>query len=458
MGFTEVILFPLYVFIFHLIFSARRKRMNDPILRKYHKHGFWIKVFSSIAFSFFFIYITRGDTTTLYFPEGYHLFKLILKDPVGNIHLLFTPGSSYDENLLQDPDNMGYFKLESNFLISRLVAVLCFFTFGKYLLINLFFSMISYSGVWRLYKFFYEHFPYMHKKLAIAIIYLPTVVFWSSGILKDPLCMGMLGWMTYSLYCVFEKKESIIKNIIIAILAAYILYIIKVYIIISYLPFYALYLVLSNIKRVKNKIAKIALGFILICFGVIGLFALADKLKEELGFFAVDKIAESVKTQQTNFINMADLAESSFSLGVEYDGSISSLLKMTPAAIGATFFRPYLWESKKISTLLSSLESLALMLLTVYVFFKAGPLKFFTIIFNNSMIFFCFFYSVLFALFVGATTLNFGTLVRYKIPCLSFYIISILLIWEVALAAKKKKKAEKEALENTNNLLIKSIS
>ena len=106
---------------------------------------------------------------------------------------------------------------------------------------------------------------------------------------------------------------------------------------------------------------------------------------------------------------------------------------------------------------MSSLESLALMLLTAYVFLKAGPLKFFTIIFSNSMIFFCFFYSVLFALFVGATTLNFGTLVRYKIPCLPFYIVAILLIWEVALAAKKKKKAEKEALDNTNNLLIKSI-
>ena len=104
---------------------------------------------------------------------------------------------------------------------------------------------------------------------------------------------------------------------------------------------------LSNIKTVKNKIAKVALGFLIVGLGVVGIFALADKLKEELGYFAVDKIAESVKTQQTNFINMADQAESSFSLGVEYDGSVSSLLKLAPAAIAATFFRPYLWESKK---------------------------------------------------------------------------------------------------------------
>jgi hypothetical protein len=115
---------------------------------------------------------------------------------------------------------------------------------------------------------------------------------------------------------------------------------------------------------------------------------------------------------------------------VEYDGSLNSLLKMSPAAIVATFFRPFLWESKKISTLLSSLESLALMILTFYTLIKAGPVKFFGAIFTNSMIFFCFFYSVLFALFIGATTLNFGTLVRYKIPSLPFYIIAIFLILE----------------------------
>ncbi len=437
MSFTDIILFPFYVLIFHLIFSVRRRRINDPILKRYHKQGFWIKVFSSIAFTIFFVYLTSGDSTSLYFPEGQHLYEIILKSPAKNIHLLFEPGSNYDENFLKDPNNSGYFRLESNFFVSRLVAILSFFTFGKYLLINLCFSMISYSGVWRLYKFFYEHYPHLHKKLAIAIIYLPTFVFWSSGILKDPICTGMLGWMTYSLYCFFEKKQSIIKNIVIAFLAGYILYIVKLYILISYLPFYALYLMLSNVKLLKNTFGKIAAGVIVICFSIFGFFALADKLTEELGNFALDKLAESVKTQQTNFINMSDQAESSFSLGVEYDGSVTSLLKIGPAAIAATFFRPYLWESKKISTLLSSLESLALILFTLYVFFKAGPLKFFTTLFTNSMVFFCFFYSIIFAIFVGATTLNFGTLVRYKVPCLPFYIIALFLIWEAAVIAKK---------------------
>jgi hypothetical protein len=442
MGFIDFILFPLYVFIFYLFFSARRKNIDNPFLKKYHKHGFWIRVFSSVAFSIFFVYLTPGDSTSLYFPEGCHLSQLILKDPVNNIHLLFTPGVNYDENLLNDANNIGYLKSESNFLVVRLVAVLSFLTFGKYLIINLCFSMIAYSGVWRLYKFFYAHYPHLHKKLAIAIIYLPTLIFWSSGVLKDPICICMLGWLTYSLYYLLKKKQSLVKNIIIVIVSTYILYIVKMYIIICYLPFYFLYLILINIKLLKNKISKFLFILALCSLIIFGLFALSENeaFKELLGSFAIDKITESVKTQQSNFINMADGAESSFSLGIEYDGSFSSFLKMTPAAIVATFFRPFLWESKKISTLLSSVESLALMLLTLYVFLRAGPLKFFKTIFTNPMVFFCFFYSIVFAIFVGATTLNFGTLVRYKIPCMPFYIIAIFLILE----SIPKKKSEME--------------
>ena len=54
---------------------------------------------------------------------------------------------------------------------------------------------------------------------------------------------------------------------------------------------------------------------------------------------------------------------------------------------------------------------------------------------------YCFVFSVVFALFVGASTLNFGTLVRYKIPCLPFYLIALFLIEE-----KVKQKAESKII------------
>jgi hypothetical protein len=50
---------------------------------------------------------------------------------------------------------------------------------------------------------------------------------------------------------------------------------------------------------------------------------------------------------------------------------------------------------------------------------------------------YCFFYSLIFALFVGATTLNFGTLVRYEIPGIPFYLIALFFILDFNKKIKK---------------------
>ena len=437
MGLVDLILFPFYVLFFSLVFSARRKRIEDPVLKKYQLYGFWIKVFSTIAFILYSV-LFKGDSMSLYYPEGINIAKLIIKD-FSNIKLLFIPGKEFDENLLADSFNRGYFSSESNYLIIRLVTVFSFITFSSYSCITLIFSMISFSGVWRLYKFFYEQYPHLHKKLAFAIIYLPTFVFWSSGILKDPICTGMMGWLSYGLYNLLIKKRGLIKNSLIVTVSAIILGTIKLYILISYLPFLLLFIVLHYVLVAKHFVTKALISVAIFFIGIIGIYILTDKLKEEMGSLALDKLTESVKTTQDNFLNISDQAESSFSLGVTFDGSTGSLVKIAPAAITATLFRPYLWESKKISTLLSSMESLVLMLFTIYVFFKAGPFRFVGGIIKDPMILYCFCFSILFALFVGATTLNFGTLVRYKIPCMPFYIIALILIAERI----KHKKTER---------------
>jgi len=445
MALTDFILFPVYVLLFHLFFSRQRKKIEDPLLKKYHQQGFWIKVIGTIAFTVFHGLISPGnDSVDLYYTEGINIARMIKAD-FSNIRMLFIAGKDFDQTLLANPFNGGYFRGESNYFVTRLVAIFSFVSFNNYAVINLMFSMVSFSGIWKLYKFFYEHYPELHKKLAIAILYLPTFVFWSSGILKDPLCTGLLGWMTYAIYNVLHKKERIVKNTVIAFVSAYVLGIVKSYILVSYLPFFILYFILSNFNRIKRTFFKVVTFIALISLGAIGFFAVSEKLQQELGGLALDKLAESVKMQQTNFIMMADLAESSFSLGVDFDGTNSSLIKMAPKAVVATFYRPYLWESKKISTLLSSVESLVLMLFTLYVFLRAGPIVFVTAIIKDPMVLFCFFFSIVFALFVGATTLNFGTLVRYKIPCMPFYVIAMVLILEISKKRKAALEIEKAA-------------
>lgn len=426
MTILDFIAFILYTFLFNLIFSRARRKITNPHLKRYHRNLFWIKVFSSFVYALFVLYISRGDSTTLYFPEGYNFFRLILHDP-SNINLLFNSSKSFDESLLSSTAALGYLKIGSNYFVVCITAAICFLTFGKYMAVTLVFSMLSFTGIWKLYLFFYKQYPMMHKQIAIAVLYLPTFIFWSSGILKDTLCITALGWLTYALYSFFYSKRNIL-NIVIAFISCYVLYYVKVYILVAYLPIFCLFLILKNVTLIKSTFLKAVMVLSFLALSIFAFINMSDEFENALGGFAAQGINQSISTYQVNYNAQADGEGSYFSLGVEYDGSLSSLAKMAPAAIAATFFRPFLWESRKISTLLSSLESMALMFFTIYVLIKAGIKKFFLTIIQEPIVLYCFLFAIIFGLFVGATTLNFGTLVRYKIPAMPFYVMALFFI------------------------------
>jgi hypothetical protein len=91
---------------------------------------------------------------------------------------------------------------------------------------------------------------------------------------------------------------------------------------------------------------------------------------------------------------------------------------------------------------MAAVESLVLMFFTLFILFKSGLFRLIKWTLSDPLIMYCFLFAVVFGLFVGASTLNFGTLVRYKIPCLPFYAISLFLIYE-----KVKERALRKALE-----------
>lgn len=427
MDFLDFIIFFIWVFIFHVFFSYRRKRYKRPVLKKYHRRGFWIKVMASLAYSMFVLYLSPGDTTLLYYPEGVNIYRLILDDP-SYFSILVQPAASFDQALLTDISNSGYFDHESNFMVARFVAIFSFFTMGKFLAINLFFAMFAFTGAWRLYRFFFEQYEYLHKPFAIAIVYLPTFVFWSSGILKDSLCIAALGWITYSMHSIFYTKNNIFRNLLLLLFFIWLLAMVKVYILLSYLPFFILFLLLKNLKLIRSRFARAALVLFFIAMSIVGFLSMSENIEDALGKFAGEGLTKSIQNYQEIYSHQIKSQDSNFSLGVEFDGTPQSLLKMAPAAIVATFYRPFLWESKKLSTLLSSVESLLLMMFTLYVMFKVGFIRFLATIFRSPIVLYCFLFALIFGLFVGSTTLNFGSLVRYKIPAMPFYVISLYLI------------------------------
>jgi hypothetical protein len=94
-----------------------------------------------------------------------------------------------------------------------------------------------------------------------------------------------------------------------------------------------------------------------------------------------------------------------------------------------TLFRPYLWETKKALQFVSAIEAAAFFLLTLKVLLSVGLFRAWRAIMDDPTIQFCVIFTLIFAFAVGVSSYNFGTLSRYKIPCLPFYALSLVLIY-----------------------------
>lgn len=437
LGIYDFLLFPFYLFIIYRIFKYLSfKYENNQKLLFYLKYFFWIKIFIIIIYSLLAQYVIGGDSLGLFYVQGKHFADLILQDN-SKLNLLFTQGGSVVDEIGTDK---GYLLIESNYLVVKICTVLCFVTFSKYLLINLCIGFLAFLGSWQLFLFFYTQYPKLHKGLAFACMGIPTVVFWSSSISKDTVCMAAIGFLTMGLFDVIVTKRKIVRNSLIVFVTLFIIYQIKPYIILSYLPFFLYFLLLTKLNKTENYLIRniLKLFIPLIFVGII--FYIFINSKELFKQYSSESILDKVAGQQNAFNSQAEDAGSSFSLG-EFDGSLRGFFSMAPKALVATFFRPFIWESKKLITLLSSLESMALMFFTLFLFLKPrGFIIFFSSIFNDALIAYCIGFAIVFGIFVGISTFNFGSLVRYKIPCMPFFVCGLLIIYEKIKHYKINKK------------------
>ena len=198
---------------------------------------------------------------------------------------------------------------------------------------------------------------------------------------------------------------------------------------------------ISIVMGLTKNIKSLALKFVALPVFVIILvssyLALSSSIDEMLGAFAFEKLTESIQGQQLGYARLADDAGSNFEIG-EMEPTLGGVTKKMPVGITAALFRPFLWEVRKPIMLFTALESLFILWYTLQTIFRVGIFSFFKYIFSDTGIFFCVMFALLFSALVGLSTPNFGTLARYRIPVIPFYLFGMLLIQQRGLLRKKQ--------------------
>jgi hypothetical protein len=430
-GLTDVILIILYFIVIATIGYLFSRKIK-PEIRGYFRKALLLKLVCGLSFAWIYAYYYGGGDTQMYFNGASSFYKAFMSGSVG-----------FDA--LSDPD----FLLggsQTTIFTKQVTSIINLLSFNSFWSCTLLFAALSLIGIWLLFISFYRLFPALHKQLAIVTLFIPGVVFWSSGIMKDTLCVlfiGMIVWAVQNLF-LFSKKK--LFSFALLIFGFYMIINLKAYIALALLVSLALYALLAIRSKIKNVIFRImVIPFVAVIIFSVAFFFI-DGIGEYLKKFSLENIAETAQTYQ-NYHSRISVAGrgsenrtgSAYSLGDINFSSPASIVSKAPLAINVTYFRPYLWEVKNPVMLLSALESFLIMLFTLKVIFKTGIFRFIRHIFSDKEIIFCMAFAMMFGFAVGFTSYNFGSLVRYKAPCVPFYLIALVII--NSLPKKKKEVA-----------------
>ncbi|MGY2133400.1 hypothetical protein ACW9KT_14315 [Hymenobacter sp. HD11105] len=429
MELKDLFLTPLYLGIFYVIAYAVRSKYTNAFTKKYFIPALTLKFLGAIALGLIYQFYYGGGDTFNYF---YH--TTVIRDAFADsfssgLNLLTT--TSYDPSLTKYAARMFWYGADHGnnpeFFTARIAAAFGLLCFNTYSIIALFFAATSFAGMWAMYQTFLRIYPLAYKQLAIAVFFLPSVFFWGSGLMKDSLCLGALGWVFYGFYHGLIEKRNLILSAILGGLGAYFLIMMKVYILMSFLAPALFWVFNENNQRIRSALLRNILKPFFIIIGAAAGYLGASNLTEGDERFDVDNIGERTRITQNALYNRTKEEGSGYNIG-DIDGSVGSIIAVAPQAIIVSLYRPFLWEARNPVMLLSALEALWFAWLTLRILFRTGAMRSLKLISSTPVLSFCLIFTIIFGIGVGTNSGNFGTLVRYKIPLMPFYLAALYIL------------------------------
>lgn len=371
-------------------------------------------------------YYTGGDTYTYFTHGASHIFQAFQDSPLSGLRLIFLE-NDYQGGVYKYAREIWVYRDSSSFLVVRVAGLFSLFALGTYSGTAILFALFSFSGMWAMFVAFANRYPSQTKLLAVAVLFIPSVSFWGSGILKDSLTMGALGWATWGVLNLFFSKRNRLISFAIIVVSLLLIYLIKKYIVLCFLPAVFLMLFLRYLKSINRTVLRILVAPVMLITLISLGYLMLNEVSKEDPRYALDKLGQTAMTTALDIGYWTGKdAGSKYSLGTP-DASLLSMLLKSPLAINVTLFRPYLWEVRNPLMLFSAVESLVILVLTVSLLLASrwNNLK---VLFLKPDLVFCLFFALVFSFAVGISTYNFGTLSRYKIPALPYYVVVLVLM------------------------------
>ena len=361
-------------------------------------------------------YFEGGDTLNYFHDAG------VLSAPAaGNLFLYIKSlfASTLAEGL---PNGLNFINQPRALFFSKILSFFSFITHHNYWLISLYLSLLSFWGMWYLSNQLAKIFPGTRHAAALAFLFFPSVIFWSSGVMKESiampsLCVLVAFTLPYIQTSSVSAKE-VIHKIPLILLLLWLLWQLKYYYFGVLIPM----LVSSILVKMIDHKMKITLFYakIFIWVGVfVSLLGLASLVHPNLQL-------ENFLTALVRNHDLIYKASHPENL-IQYDAlepTWASLLANFPNALFSGLFRPMLWEVSTPLHALLAIENSGLLLLTLLAIiqlFRYRPSRA-----PSLLLFAVIIYILLMAALLALASPNLGSLARYRVGFLPFFVYVLL--------------------------------
>ena len=428
---TEIKLITVLTYLLYLIFFTlgfvlyAQIFIKEKEVRKRFFQGYSIKILSGLSFIIVYgvFYGGWGDSYRYYMSSN-EIINVFLDSPINYLKVIFSSSDSLPIDIQNSFSEILYLNSDEELLFSKIISLFAIISFNNYLVITMFLSLIAFISSWKVYRLLNQLFINSEKYIFFGLFLVPSLFFWGGCVLKDGFIFSMLCFfISIFLKMYIEKKVGII-SVLSLIPILYLMLNIKAYVIISFVPA----LLIGTSIMITNKIK------IFFIRGFVSIFLLSLMIVSSM-FLSLYVGQKSEKYELSGLESRIKgfhgwhsyLGGSTYDLG-EIEFTPIGIIKKIPIALNVTFFRPYIWEIHNVVMLTSALESMFYIFLVFkYVLIRDKLFFWFKKVRTNPILITMFIYCLIFGFSVGFTSYNFGALVRYKIPCLSFFYLLLVL-------------------------------
>jgi len=291
--------------------------------------------------------------------------------------------------------------------IIRFNVIISFISFGSFHVHALFMAFMSFIGLTAIFRAFVGLFAQREKWLFFAIFAVPSVVFWSSSLLKEGPLFMCLGLFMLSALRIFQTTHSRIDLLIAPVSFVFMFYI-KGYVIITLIPalIFLLWIRISGYNRIWFK--WIAVHVLCFVFAQQGHF-----------FFRGGDFLYVLHKKQVDFYNIAYLRNAGSLVSIPPVTGVKDFVINYPQAFALTYFRPFLSEAHGLADWAFAVENVMLLLLICFALLRMHRVKGYPAALMMMMLSFV----LALAAVLGNTVPILGAMVRYKIPAMPFIVI-----------------------------------